>query len=476
MNQYFHKYTGIIIQNDDPETMGRVKVYVPEISMTVYDGWNKDRDTDKIFTNLGGNTNSSITPEILQRMKEGLPWARIQHPIFGMGAGTVFHNDKNFSEQGGDSDSSKQQVLTNKEPDASKPENNKVTPSPLAKVATPPNNSATAINTYSNPAASGNSPTSFIQNATKTEVPKPVEIVKPTTPQNPDNVSHVEITFTPNERNAQNLHRKFTTSASTSVVETIPASPAYSAPITYTPASTVSTVPATGGIQVAFIPNDRNAQNVNRRFTTSASIIYDGKAITINDDSRGKRGPTVIEKKDITGVNVVYNDPTLPVNAQSERMGDLSKLFAEYQTPPTGTTAPVVPPSTVQGASKFNKGGGGSEMFSDIGKTTLLPLAVSTLCQVGATNPNSKQTINHGRKIDNGTDPNKAYGSNQQTSAYGGPPMRSESTSNNAKGMMSIPAVGAHVSVYFESGNPLFPIVDGVFYSQEDFMGMHSLS
>ena len=48
--KYFNSYRGIVVQNDDPEKMGRVKVFVPQVNMTLYDGWNNDRDTDKKFT------------------------------------------------------------------------------------------------------------------------------------------------------------------------------------------------------------------------------------------------------------------------------------------------------------------------------------------------------------------------------------------------------------------------------------------
>ena len=54
--------------------------------------------------------------------------------------------------------------------------------------------------------------------------------------------------------------------------------------------------------------------------------------------------------------------------------------------------------------------------------------------------------------------------------------MRSEDQNNKVKGAIAIPAVGAHVGVYFENGNPLFPIIDGVFYSKEDFEGIHDVA
>ena len=38
---YFGNYTGIVIQNNDPAKRGRVKIFIPHLSPTIYDGWNK---------------------------------------------------------------------------------------------------------------------------------------------------------------------------------------------------------------------------------------------------------------------------------------------------------------------------------------------------------------------------------------------------------------------------------------------------
>ena len=76
--RYYENYKGIVIQNDDPDKVGRVKVFVPQISMTLYKGWNEDRENDKIFTGLGASINSALVPDILDRLKKSLPWARVK--------------------------------------------------------------------------------------------------------------------------------------------------------------------------------------------------------------------------------------------------------------------------------------------------------------------------------------------------------------------------------------------------------------
>ena len=36
---YFGNYLGIVVQNNDPEKRGRLKVFVPHVSSTVYANW-----------------------------------------------------------------------------------------------------------------------------------------------------------------------------------------------------------------------------------------------------------------------------------------------------------------------------------------------------------------------------------------------------------------------------------------------------
>ena len=42
MKKYYGNYLGIIIQNNDPLARGRVKIFVPHISPTVYKNWNEN--------------------------------------------------------------------------------------------------------------------------------------------------------------------------------------------------------------------------------------------------------------------------------------------------------------------------------------------------------------------------------------------------------------------------------------------------
>jgi hypothetical protein len=100
MKEYNSIYLGIIVQNNDPEKRGRVKVYVPNISANVYNKWMQDK-LDKKFKFPGSNINSDLTP-ILEELKIILPWAEISSPLTSENTSGRFNN---FNLRGSISDS-----------------------------------------------------------------------------------------------------------------------------------------------------------------------------------------------------------------------------------------------------------------------------------------------------------------------------------------------------------------------------------
>ena len=89
MKNYNGMYLGIVIQNNDPEFRGRVKVYVPHIQANVYQGWFKEI-SDKKFKFLGKNIESDLQ-KILPELKTVLPWAENAMPAVGT-SGTGRYN------------------------------------------------------------------------------------------------------------------------------------------------------------------------------------------------------------------------------------------------------------------------------------------------------------------------------------------------------------------------------------------------
>lgn len=79
--KYYGNYLGIVIQNNDPEKSGKVKVWVPHITPSVYVKWT-ELNEDKSFKFIGKNIGSDIT-DILEDLKRILPWAVCAAPLNG---------------------------------------------------------------------------------------------------------------------------------------------------------------------------------------------------------------------------------------------------------------------------------------------------------------------------------------------------------------------------------------------------------
>src|SRR6218665_36364 len=79
--KFYGNYVGKVVQNDDPDKMGRVKVFVPHISPASYVGWH-DIPKDKRINFLGLNIKSDLS-FALPQLKIILPWAELALPISG---------------------------------------------------------------------------------------------------------------------------------------------------------------------------------------------------------------------------------------------------------------------------------------------------------------------------------------------------------------------------------------------------------
>ena len=91
--KYLGNYLGIVIMNTDYEKRGRCKIWVPHVSVTVYENWNKDKlDKNFIFPD---KINSKDLDKILPELKRILPWAECAMPLFGGNApGRYFALDR----------------------------------------------------------------------------------------------------------------------------------------------------------------------------------------------------------------------------------------------------------------------------------------------------------------------------------------------------------------------------------------------
>ena len=83
MEKYNSIYLGIVVQNNDPEHRGRVKVWVPHISSSIYNKWNQVKK-DVTFAFPGSN-DGHVTEfsSVLGDLKDTLPWAEFASPVMG---------------------------------------------------------------------------------------------------------------------------------------------------------------------------------------------------------------------------------------------------------------------------------------------------------------------------------------------------------------------------------------------------------
>lgn len=92
--RYYGNFVGIVVQNNDPQYRGRVKVFVPHISPTVYKNWienTKDEAAkDRMFKFLGDNISSDLT-DIVDDLKLILPWAEVSSPVAGEATMGLYH-------------------------------------------------------------------------------------------------------------------------------------------------------------------------------------------------------------------------------------------------------------------------------------------------------------------------------------------------------------------------------------------------
>jgi hypothetical protein len=95
MSNTYGNHLGIVVQNNDPKQRGRVKVFVPYLSMNLYEGWDKV-NADKSFNDLS----DPYIKEILDSVKNNLPWANCASPIIGEVGNSYFDAHKATTQSG----------------------------------------------------------------------------------------------------------------------------------------------------------------------------------------------------------------------------------------------------------------------------------------------------------------------------------------------------------------------------------------
>jgi hypothetical protein len=83
MHKVSGNHLGIVVNTQDPENRGRVQVFIPHISTTLYKNWNEKAE-DISFRSF---TDNVFSGDVKERLLSVLPWAEAAVPCWGGGTG-----------------------------------------------------------------------------------------------------------------------------------------------------------------------------------------------------------------------------------------------------------------------------------------------------------------------------------------------------------------------------------------------------
>ena len=75
-------YRGIVVKNNDPDNLNRVKVYIPEISTQPYDNWFSSMEKASLKS-IGEGGDKWENTQIFEEICDTIPWAEPCYPILG---------------------------------------------------------------------------------------------------------------------------------------------------------------------------------------------------------------------------------------------------------------------------------------------------------------------------------------------------------------------------------------------------------
>lgn len=88
-------YKGIVVKNNDPLRLNRVKIYIPELSNQPFDEWFEKFDDFNIKTPGINNQNDNWKDsDIYESIAGTIPWAEPCFPIFGESGPSRYYKDK----------------------------------------------------------------------------------------------------------------------------------------------------------------------------------------------------------------------------------------------------------------------------------------------------------------------------------------------------------------------------------------------
>ncbi len=90
MEKCYGNHLGLVINDRDPEQRGRVQIFIPHISNTLFVDWNDivTKNQDIEFKHIGEG--GGLSPAIIKRLIMVLPWAEGAAPIWGGGTASYY--------------------------------------------------------------------------------------------------------------------------------------------------------------------------------------------------------------------------------------------------------------------------------------------------------------------------------------------------------------------------------------------------
>jgi hypothetical protein len=91
-------YRGIVVKNNDPLRLNRVKVYISELSNQPYENWFENHDEINVKTpgvnNVGDNW---MDTAVFEEIANNIPWAEPCFPLFGEGGGSRYFEQEKIA-------------------------------------------------------------------------------------------------------------------------------------------------------------------------------------------------------------------------------------------------------------------------------------------------------------------------------------------------------------------------------------------
>lgn len=91
-------YKGIVVKNNDPLKLNRVKIYIPELSNQPNEDW--FNEFDEIFVKQPGENNETDNwrdVDIFETIAEHIPWAEPMYPIMGESGNSRYYKEDEIS-------------------------------------------------------------------------------------------------------------------------------------------------------------------------------------------------------------------------------------------------------------------------------------------------------------------------------------------------------------------------------------------